>query len=275
MRLIFRKAPDNKEENVVPASPAAQNMTQAIAKKMGGSGPLNNLVHISEDAGFVYFGSPGACYFRVLGSLNTALAAMNGEQLEYEKLGQVYQRVRGKMANPWETGHEIFDDMLDDPDTLKFTFVRDPVSRFLSGYYGKLTRKTPRSEQRQKMFELLEMDLTQEISVEDFAELVAQDQEVRDLLPLFRPQRNLTAFDLVDFGFIGNHDRWDTDFAKASTHIFGHPVPVFDPQQRFNRDEDGVNTPSQIDAQTQANLEYAYAEDLAMLEEINELFPQS
>lgn len=254
-------------------NPNTQNMTHAIANQMGGFGPLNNYVHISEEAGFVYFGNPGACYARVLASMNMAIAATRGDVMVFQNIGQIYQRDYGNLANPWEAGHDIFDDMLDDPDTLKFTFVRDPIARFLTGYYGKLTKKTPRSDPRKKLFDDLELDVSSDISLEDLSGLLAQDSALRDLVPLMRLQRNMTAFDLVDYGFIGHHERWDQDFSALSSQVFNQSTPAFDPISKFNHDEDGEKVDLEISNQTRANLENAYGDDFAMLEEIDELFP--
>ncbi|NOR63604.1 MAG: hypothetical protein GQ535_14065, partial [Rhodobacteraceae bacterium] len=80
-------------------------------------------------------------------------------------------------------------------------------------------------------------------------------------------------FDLIDYQFIGRHERWDEDYARISMEVFGCETPTFDPIKDLNIDPEGQKLFSLVDEETRAELEEAYAEDYDMIAEIEALFP--
>lgn len=265
--------PEHRRTELNQATPSATHMVNAVTRLIGGAERMNFLVHISEETGFVYFGNPTASHIRILASMNIAIAAAYGEELKYTNFGQLFRREFGRMTSPLKEGPAIFADMLDDPDTFKFTFVRNPVSRYLNTYYSMLSTNTPNTPHRQKVFRYLGLDLSQDLPLADLAALLAQDTGLRAIIPNLDLQRNLTAFDLVDYGFIGQHENWDRDFAVITNQIFGHPVTPFDTMAAFGQGDDHPKANIEIEAPVLANLENAYTDDFEMIAEINAMGP--
>lgn len=96
--------------------------------------------------------------------------------------------------------------------------------------------------------------------------MVREDEEVRELDPHWRLQRRQICFDVVDYGFIGDHNHFARDFDLIARRIFGAPIEVFDTRTAFNR----FTRPSDVEVteQIRRDVEVAYAEDYAMLDEI-------
>ena len=105
------------------------------------------------------------------------------------------------------------------------------------------------------------------------AKLLSEEKGLKNLLPLLMPQRSLIAYDLIKYDFIGSHERWDEDYAKLAMEVFGCETPIFDPVKDLNFDPEGANLLANVDEETRAEIEEAYAEDYEMIEEIEELFP--
>jgi len=248
-------------------------LAEAVRDMVGGARGLNFSTYLSEQLGFVYFSAPAVANIRTIGSLNLAVAKRLGINYEIEKLGQLYSRKEMVIESPHELGMTVFGKMLEDPSIIKFTFVRDPAARFATIYRNMFSINTKRTEPRQKLFGILGMPLEENLSMLDLAELLCEEKEIKTVLPQLRAQRDLTAFDLVEYDFVGHHESWDVDFPLISAEIFGDNAAQFDPVMRFNRDPEGVLQKTLVGDETRAALATAYREDYDMLEEVAELFP--
>lgn len=248
-------------------------MAFAVANLLGSANALNYFTYLHEDAGFIYFSAPAVANIRTSGSLNMAVAELSGAEYELTGLNQLFNRQKSVVGNPNRVGYDVFDRMLDDPDVLKFTFIRDPVSRFAAVYQNTFSINTRQSEHRKTLFGFLGMPIEENLSMLDLAELLVEESELKALLPQLRGQRQMTGFDLVEYSFIGRHENWSRDFAKVSYDIFGRDIAQFDPVKQFNKDPEGVELLCLVDDETKAALREAYREDYEMIEEVAELFP--
>ncbi len=255
-----------------PVNDSANRMVQVLADTIGSRASLNFHTHISMENGLIFFSNPYASAAITKASLNMAVASLDNQPLTYENIGQIGSRRINPLLSAREIGESNFDAILEDPDYIKFAFVRNPVSRCLAGYSASLTKKTSYSEPRKKLFALIDLDLETDLSFEDFVELLALESEVRNLISLWMPQRSQIAFDIVEYDFIGRHEHWNTDFARISTEVFGDSIPVFDPRQHFNRDPDFTDINNDVSDKIKRQLEHIYESDFEMLNEIDENF---
>ncbi len=248
-------------------------LAEAVVGHIGTRRRLNFFTFLNEDLGFIYFSAPAAANIRTNGSLQKAVAQMRGEELNITNMRMVLNREKGLLDNPKRVGFEVFSEMLEDPTVVKLAFVRDPVERFAAVYRNQFSINVKMGEQRQKLFEFLGVPLEENLSMLDLAELLTEEGDLKTMIPPLIPQRNLIAFDLVDYTFIGRHERWEDDYARIAMDVFGCETQIFDPVQDLNADPEGANLPANVDEETRAALEVAYAEDYEMIEEIEELFP--
>ena len=251
----------------------ANSLVEAIIGVVGTPWRVNNFTYLDQDLGFAYLATPVAANFRTIGSLQKGVAQDRGVAFEIPNLHRVMARDKGLIATPERTGAFEFNQMLEDPSVIKFAFVRDPVERFSAIYRNQFSINTKNGMPRKKLFEYLGMPLDENLTMLDLAELLTEEEGLKNLLPLLVPQRRMIAYDLVEYDFIGRHERWDEDYANISMEIFGCETPVFDPTTELNIDPEGTKLFALVDDETRAAVEEAYAEDCEMIEEIEELFP--
>ena len=248
-------------------------LAEIVREQLGGGFALNYFTQMHSEIGFVYFSTPAAAHIRTTGSLNFAAAEILGVDFTLENVVQLYERQGTVLTNPKTEGIGIFDQMLEDRDVIKFTFLRDPVDRFAALFRNVFSINTKETPQRKKLFTHLGISLDENLSMLDLAELLLEEKALKQLMPQFRNQRQMTAYDLVDYSFIGRHENWSEDYAAVSQEIFGRDVVQFDPIVAFNKDPEGAALQGNIDAETQSALREVYRDDYDMIEEIGELFP--
>jgi len=248
-------------------------MAKAVVQEVGGNFELNYFSFVDVDSGFIYFSVPGVANVRTIGSLQYAIAKARGVDFEISNIKPIYNRGMGLIGNPKTHGFEKFGEMLDDPSVIRFTFLRDPVDRFAALYHSLLSINTKQTKPRTRIFEFLDMPLDEDISSLDLAELLLEEPELKQISPHLRSQRKMTAFDLVEYSFMGRHERWAQGFADVSLEIFGEPAAPFNPVGVIAADIEGLAVKPLISSDVRAIIKQAYAEDYEMLEEVEELFP--
>ncbi len=251
---------------------SAGRMLKVLADTMGSRACLNFHTHISLETGLIFFSNPFASSAITKASLNMAVASLSDQPLTYKNFGQIGSRQINPLLSASQVGESEFDNILEDPDYIKFAFVRNPVSRCLAGYSAHLTGNTRYSDPRKKLFELIGLDIEANLAFDDFVELLALEAEVRNMISLWQPQRSQIAFDIVEYDFVGRHEHWNSDFSRISAEIFGDSIPVFDPKFEFNRDPDLTKVSAEVPGKTKRKLEHVYASDFEMLEEIEKVF---
>ena len=249
------------------------SLADSVLRLVGSRWRVNQFTFLEEDIGFAYLATLAAANIRTIGSLQKGVAQLRGETFEINNLRKVNNRDESLIANPKELGFDVFEHMLRDESVIKLAFVRDPVERFAAVYRNHFSMNVKKSVQRVKLFEFLGMPLDENLSMLDLAELLNEEDGLMDLSPHLMLQRNLIAFDVIDYHFIGRHEQWDEDYARISMEIFGCETPKFDPIKDLNIDPEGHKLFSLIDEETRAELEEAYAEDYDMIDVIGETFP--
>ncbi len=248
-------------------------LADAVLGLVGSRWRLNYFTFLDEDIGFIYFSAPACANIRTIGSLQKGVAQERGEVLHIPNVNKVLNREHGIIANPKRAGFEVFNRMLEDESVIKLAFVRDPVERFAAVYRTHFSANMKNNAQRCKVFEYLGMPLEENLSMLDLAELLHEETGLINLTPQLMPQRDMIAFDLVDYDFIGRHESWNEDFPKISMEIFGCETPIFDPVKDLSADPEGAKLFSLVDEETRAVLGDVYAQDYEMIDEIEALFP--
>jgi len=248
-------------------------LADAVLQEVGTRWRINQLAFLDEEIGFVYMAAPAAANVRTVGSLQKGVAQVRGVSLDLSNLRKVINRGECIIANPKAVGFEVFNQMLEDQSVIKFAFVRDPIERFAAVYRNQFSIHMKNGAQRVKLFEFLGMPLGANLSMLDLAELMIEEAGLKSVSPQLMSQRKLIAFDLLEYDFIGRHERWDDDFSRISMEIFGCETPVFDPVTALNTDPEGAKLPVFVDMETREVLKEVYADDYDMIDEIEELFP--
>ncbi len=263
----------NMQDSNMQDTKANNTMAYAVAKEVGGEFPLNYFSFVDPEFSFIYFSVPGVAHIRTIGSLQYAVAHARGEQFEIKNMKPIFDRDVGLIGNPRSLGFEQFGQMLDDPSVIRFTFLRDPADRFAALYQSLLSINNKRSNPRQKIFSFLDLPLDENLSMIDLAELVLEEPELKAAAPQLRSQRQMIAFELVDYSFIGHHETWETGFADVALEIFGEETELFNPVGVIAADIEGLVVKPLVSSELRAVIKEAYAEDYEMIEEVAELYP--
>ncbi|MEM8869673.1 MAG: sulfotransferase family 2 domain-containing protein [Pseudomonadota bacterium] len=235
-----------------------------------GSAPqLNHNLHVSPRYGFVYVTNPKVACSSTKATLNLAVAARDGDRdFTIASMAQVHQRAHNPLRNPTQVGVDVFNALMTDPSVFRFSFTREPIGRFCSAYLSKLDTGKRGSGMAKRLWAHMGWPKDYPLTLEEFAALCATDTSVRDFDPHWKLQRSQIAYDAIDYGFLGDHHRFNEDFAKVSDRIFGEQVEVFDTRARFQRFTEARKTAQQVSDTLRGNIEAAYAADFDMLAEI-------
>ncbi len=249
------------------------SLAEAVTKMIGARARLNYFTYLDEDLGFIYFAVPMVANARTAGSLVKGVAQVDGYTFDIPNMKTIFNRKEGLIPNPAQVGFETFEQMLDDESVVKLAFVRDPVERFSAVYRNHFSINTKHGAQRVKLFEHLGMPLDENLSILDLAEVLTEEDGIYEVSPQLMLQRHMIAYDLVEYDFIGRHERWEEDFPKIAMEIFGCETPLFDPTETLNKDPEGTKLAANVNEETRRAIEVAYAQDYEMIAEIEELFP--
>ncbi len=242
-----------------PSEISSNRTVTELANIQGGKFALNLFVRVCEDPKLVYFSSPFSCPDILQKLLVKTIRAITPGK--YSK-GQV-------LFKPHEVGNARFCAMLEDTQFTKFTFLRDPIDRFCNAYTQILSDEAPESSQREKIFNFLGLSPFSELSLNKFAEIVSSSFVARDLIPEFRPQRSIIAYDFVEFNFFGNISHWQNDLQRLFSQKLG--IPSDHLTDLHDGDNIGVSeffNNYEVDNATQVLLERSYTSDYEMLEEL-------
>ncbi|MEO0388986.1 MAG: sulfotransferase family 2 domain-containing protein, partial [Pseudomonadota bacterium] len=204
-------------------------------------------------------------------SINIRLGEMTGSNFVPATMFEVHKRKMNPLIQPRTLRPAQLTWLLNAKRVIRFAFVRDPVSRFVSAFADKIALGSngPTSH-RVELFGHLGLDVEASVSAEDLADIFREDKVARDMNRHWWLQRHGIAFDLIDYTFIGHQKSWDADFATVSARIFGEALPVFDTRTRFGHATVSHKRKLSDPARLEGLIAEAYADDYAMLAEIEQ-----
>ena len=161
---------------------------------------IDNSLHVSVDHKYIYCDIPKAGCTTIK---KTLIESVEKKLVNYD----VHDRASSPLLRP----SAVFDDIKDLEDYFKFTFVRNPYTRVLSGYLDKI--RGNRIE-KQAIVRMLGMDGNDyqniDISFKLFLETLAS-METRHLNPHFKPQVMQCYVPMIRYNFIGKFENFEAD----------------------------------------------------------------
>lgn len=215
---------------------------------------VDRRICISDDPPFVYFRIPKAANTNVIatlfyaqhGHLDVSLRTVNAHKTSFRNASSL-------------SADEV-DSLLQSHTT--FSVVRNPYTRFLSGYLEKLAEKRgPGAGPRDKVVHWLDRDPKQPILIDEFLDYLEQGGRGKD--PHWMLQSNLIPIGPERLDFIGRIESIGRDVPQILRKVFGRDIPF----QTFNRNATsaGRRAPQMLTADHIARLKRIYAEDFERL----------
>lgn len=178
-----------------PARSDLGPVTRAYVKSMGWRS-VNFHTHISLVNRYVYVEVPKAgC-----GTMKATLGALEGARLNETHaqrfLDKPHNGVKsGAHVRPYQLPNALLEEVFTSPDYNRFTVVRDPSSRVLSGYLEKIQQGLRQSSE---ISEALGGKPAAEISFAEFLSVI-KDQDSRDQDPHWRRQADHIGLGIIDY----------------------------------------------------------------------------
>lgn len=175
---------------------------------------LNLHTHISLVNRYVYVEVPKAgC-----GTMKATLGGMEAARQSPAAVLRVQENPHDRskatpFVKPFQLPPDLLEDALRGRKWTRFTVVREPASRLLSGYLEKIRQGLQQSEPI--LAALKEQgsgpDLAQDISFAEFVEVVAA-QDSRDQDPHWRRQTDQIGFGIIDYDAVIHLEDLDTSW---------------------------------------------------------------
>lgn len=183
---------------------------------------VNYLTHIDDVRKLAYIETPKvACT-----SIKKFMADQYvGGTFELQDIGDIHNRDISPLKRfrqlPPEQGRRIWG-----PEYRRFSFVRNPFSRLLSGYLDKLVTN---EFERQFHLPMLGFEPGSRPTLAEFLErLAAMPNDERDIH--FATQASLLMVDAVEYDFIGRFEGFKEDFLRLQHSHYGisHPSDAYE-----------------------------------------------
>lgn len=121
-------------------------------------------------------------------------------------------------AKPFQLTDSIMEDVLTGRGFLRFTFIREPMERFVSGYLDKFGRSSPQQDRfRERHYP--DLDATTEISAEMFLSALENDPRFRTFDKHWRPQTELLFQPAQELDFIGTLENFEADWNRLCERL--------------------------------------------------------
>ncbi len=180
---------------------------------------INYCVNISLTHGFIYFENPKvACSF--IKSVLQKLECFNNvltPPSEMTPPSEVHVRESSPFIQPFQLQVTQIHEVLTHPDFYKFTFVRNPFTRALSAYLGKLCSTTF----KKRLF-LSKLGYPRDYDGITFKEflIAISKQKIQEMDIHWRPQCYQVFYSLIDYSYIGRFEQLDNDFIMILKKIY-------------------------------------------------------
>ncbi|RYU60884.1 hypothetical protein EWI61_06305 [Methylolobus aquaticus] len=216
---------------------------------------FNYGLNISLKHGYVYVETPKVACSTI--KLTLQRLELGDDEFHHEQWADMHKRQFSPLLGPAQVGD--LTKFLSRGDLLKFCFVRNPYTRFLSCYLDKIVGNATQKIQILRQLGHDPSSLQTEISFEQFlAAVEAQPISVMD--PHWRIQYYQTFQDTLTYDFVGRFETFEADF-----HHIGRLVsPDF---QKYYKAEDrhrtsaNVNLTRYYDADLQRRVYERYRKD--------------
>ena len=114
-------------------------------------------------------------------------------------------------AKPFQLTDDIMAAVLSGQNFTRFTFIREPMERFVSGYLDKFGRASPQQDRFRKRH-FPDIDPEAVISAEMFLSALENDPKFRAFDKHWRPQTELLFQPEQELDFIGTLERFEEDW---------------------------------------------------------------
>ncbi len=169
---------------------------------------------------------------------------------------------------PFQLPDDILLTILMKGDYFRFTFMREPVERFLSAYLDKIVGGKPQMQMFLKNY-APDHNPKIQLSINDFVDHLIKIKKTQNFDKHWRPQSQLLFCDLIDYDFIGCFSRFEEDWKIVSDRI-----NLTNPGAFYNIAGHATDAASQIDEyindDIRSKLNIIYKEDFEIYEKILE-----
>ena len=190
-------------------------VTRAWVKAMGWRS-VNMHTHISMVHGYAYVEVPKAgC-----GTMKATLGGLEAARMNPGMVQRVQEAPHNRLnatpfVKPFQLPPDLLEDVLTGPAYRRFTVVRDPASRVLSGYIEKIGQGL---KQSQPIVEALEERTghpvrAEDVSLEQFLDVVGA-QDSRDQDPHWRRQADHLGLGLVPYDAVIHLEDLDASWGR-------------------------------------------------------------
>ena len=176
---------------------------------------VNLHTHISLVNRYVYIEVPKAgC-----GTMKSTLGGMEAARMGPAMVGRVQDAPHDRMAatpfvKPFQLSPATLEDVLAGPDFRRFTVVREPASRLLSGYLEKIRQGLKQSEPIVEALQRKNKGLTaQDVTLAQFLDVVCGQKSI-DQDPHWRRQVDQVGFGVVPFDAVIHLEELDRSWGR-------------------------------------------------------------
>lgn len=178
----------------------------------------NYLTHIDDKRRLAYVETPKVACTSIKKFMMDQYA---GGVFELENPNKVHDRE----VSPLKQLSELSPDQAKavwSPEYRRFSFVRNPFTRLLSGFLDKLVTN---EYERQRHLPMMGFEQGSHPTLLEFLErLVEKPDAERDIH--FTTQSSLLMVDKVEFDFIGRFEEFKRDFRRLRARYYGIPMPT-------------------------------------------------
>ena len=177
---------------------------------------VNMHTHISLVNQYVYIEVPKAgC-----GTMKSTLGGMEAARMGPGMVGRVQNAPHDRMAatpfvKPFQLSPAMLEEVLSGPDFRRFTVVREPASRLLSGYLEKIRQGLKQSEPIVEALQRKNKGITaQDVTLAQFLDVVCEQKSIEQD-PHWRRQVDQVGFGAVPFDDVIHLEELDRSWARV------------------------------------------------------------
>lgn len=184
------------------------HMRADLLKAKMGSKRLKNVIHASEQNGYVYISNPKAA----CSTIKLYLARCEKNDKEYSPVS-LHKRLHLPFDNLGKLTSQKLNILLNG-NYFVFTFVRHPFKRAVSAYGDKILGNRFQKKEILRLLGKNPEDLNSFVSFNDFVKAITS-QKTEDLNPHWRPQVLNLYPSLIRYDFIGKLEAFDQDLKQV------------------------------------------------------------